>query len=51
MTGDLIRREKFAHIHRETEGKYHVMTEAETRVMKLQAKECQGLLETTSVRS
>lgn len=33
--------------HRETQGKYHVMTQAEIGMRELQAKECQGLTAAT----
>ena len=43
MTGVLTRGEKFWYRDRDTEGEHHVKTEAETGMLQLQAKECQGL--------
>lgn len=43
MIDALLRRQRFRHRHTHTEGELHVMTEPETGVMYLQAKECQGL--------
>lgn len=45
MTGVLIRRGKLWE-DTDTMGESHVMSKAETEVMQLQAKECQGLLAT-----
>ena len=41
MAGVILRR-PCEHTERDTSGEGHVMTEAETRVMQFQAKECQG---------
>lgn len=43
MIDALLRRQRLRHRHTHTEGERHVMTELETGVMYLQAKECQGL--------
>lgn len=48
MTSDLIGRKIHRGTHRE--GRDHVVTEAETGVIQLQAKESQGLSETTRNR-
>lgn len=42
MTGVLTRRGK-CHVETDTQGQHHVMTQAETTVMQLQAKEREGL--------
>lgn len=43
-TGTLVRRGKFGYRHVDKHrGEHHVKAEAETEVMNLQAKQCQGL--------
>ena len=43
MTGVLVRRQQFGHIHKTYEGEVPVKMKAETGFMLLQTEECQGL--------